>query len=184
MPAVGVNGGARPALELVDRVDLLEEQIGGVLAELAATREAANVAAGLTRSCLDEILSVKSMMREQEQRRIRECDLRHENIDRRITRLADTMPPARERERRRNDDTAPLDPLDYDDTLDATSAVTYSREALERAYEQRKREVTAAQEAEAIARSRSRAAIWGSVAAILAAVASAVVAALQGCGGG
>jgi len=182
MPSICANGGTSQTQETSARVDILEEQIGKIMVELAAAREASDVAASLTRTCLDEILAVKSLVREQEQRRIRECDLRHENVDRRIMRreqrerTADTTPPTARGAGGRD-----VSDLDYN--FEENSAVTYSREALERAYEQRKHEARVAQEAEAIARSRSRAAMWGALAAVLTAIASAVVAALQGCGG-
>jgi len=112
-----------------------------------------------------------------EERRDRDCEARHRPLERRVDRLED-----------------------HDDTLLASSAVTYSEDALRRKYEERKSEISGLQnrmqaleqrlageskakveaiEAESVARARARAAMWGAAGGIAMAVASAVVAALQ-----
>jgi hypothetical protein len=159
------------------RLDSLDERTGEMMREAVEARAEAQAAHAIGRKVLDEVLGMRGEMREAEDRRNRECDIRHRPIERRLDRLED-----------------------HDDTLTATSAVTYSDEALRRRYEERKSEIAGLQvrldsveqslskeskakasavEAEAVARARARAALWGAAGAIAMAVASAVVAALQ-----
>ncbi len=163
-----------------ERLDASDERTGEMMREASAARTEAAAAHQIGRRVLDEVLEMRSEMAKAEERRDKECESRHRPLERRVDRLED-----------------------HDDTLLASSAVTYSEEALRRKYEERKSEIAqlkdrletveaksakeqndlvAAMEAEAVARSRARTAMWGTAGMLAMAVASAVVAALQAWG--
>lgn len=146
-----------------DRIDASEERDGQIVADIAGTREIAT-------RVLEELLAFRSEVTTAEERRQRECDIRHKPIERRLDRLED-----------------------HDDTLTATSAVTYSDEALRRRYEERKAEnaelatrigevetaLRDAQGAVEVERERAKRAMWIALPAIVVAVAGIVTTVLQ-----
>jgi hypothetical protein len=158
---------------LYERLDIVEERAGILMAEVSATNKHAQAAYEIGRSTLNAVLELRSDMARENERHAREELIQND----RIKRLEN-----------------------YDDSLLASSSVTYSEEALRRRYEERKSEISGRQtrmqtlesrlsieskakaealEAETVARARARAALWGAAGAIAMAVASAVVAALQ-----
>jgi len=165
---------------IAERLDGLDSLTGEMMREASAARTEAKAAHEIGRKVLEEVMLLRSDLVKAEEKRDKECDARHKPLDRRVDRLEN-----------------------HDDTLLASSAVTYSEEALRRKYEGQKSEISqlktrlesveaksakeqnalvAAMEAEAIARSRARTAMWGTAGMLAMAIASAVVAALQAWG--
>lgn len=149
-------GNGRAACIQIDRIDALEVAHGEIARDISTTRQIA------TRT-LDEVVALRGEMRESEARRDRECDIRHKAVDRRLDRIED-----------------------HDDTLDASSAVTYSEAALRTRYEELKRELIAAtkdaRDASGrveIERAKTRRAMWATLGTGVVAIAGVIAAALQ-----
>lgn len=167
-----------------ERLDGLDSRTGEMMRQAAAARSEAKAAHEIGRKVLDEVIGMRGELRESEDRRNRECDIRHRPLERRLDRLED-----------------------HDDTLTANSAVTYSDEALRRRYEERKAEVehltdrvsqlerTTRRESEArhaaqseasaskadaeVERQKATRAMWVAIPAIVVAVAGIVLQAMQ-----
>lgn len=158
---------------LNDRFDAADERVGELMAELSAANGHAAAAYKIGQSTLNAVLELRADMGKENERRIKEEGIQND----RIRRLEN-----------------------HDDTLLASSAVSYSHEALARKYEERKAELVEmidrmkgletrltaeskakreALEAEHVAKAKARTALWGAVGVIVMAVASAVVAALK-----
>lgn len=180
----GNSGHPSPYAALDQRLESVEEQVrenaetnGQILSRLSGIAEGVQVAVKTSQSAVQEVMGLRSDMQAAEERRNRECDIRHKPVERRLDRLED-----------------------HDDTLTATSAVTYSDEALRRRYEERKAEVEALSgrvgELEAglrkrtqetrdatanaeVEREKAKRAMWVAIPAIVVAVAGIVLQAMQ-----
>jgi chromosome segregation ATPase len=154
-----------------------EETDGRVLRELSEIRSSMNeMADGIatsnrtSRSAVEEVMGLRGELRDEIARRDRECDIRHGPVDRRLARLED-----------------------HDDTLTASSAMTYSEEALRKRYDAIKSDVSslkaaaqaneaarvAAERSAAVQAQRARQAMWTALGTGIVAVAGVVAAALQ-----